>query len=280
MDEIIKSRRTNVVFFVLVFVCALFLLFNFTSYLKITKYLILYLITPASKTVSDIALVGTGLSSNISDILNSHDKSLEYRQKLDVYLLMEKEFENIKAENNRLRAILRMSAYKDLKSITAGVILRDSSSWYQWFSIDKGSKDGIIPNSAVISIYNDKTVAVGRVYECYDNYSKVALITSHKSSIPVQIADFKLDCLLEGQNSEIMKLSFIPSEAKIQHNDLVITSALSDVFPYGIIVGRIREYTVNEDDIFSFAKVVPEVNLNSLYEVVVLVPDKAAFLAE
>src|SRR5205085_8622647 len=81
-------------------------------------------------------------------------------------------------ENNQLKAQLHLDASLDVSSyhpVTAQVILRDPTLWYQTIQVDKGTVDGVALHDPVLA----DGALVGEVTEVSANASFVSLITDH-----------------------------------------------------------------------------------------------------
>jgi len=123
--------------------------------------------------------------------------------------------------------------------IPARVITSSVNKQYNYLTINKGEKQGVSPDMAVIS----ETGAVGIVVASSENYSTI---------IPVLNRNFRLSARLkknnffgiaewEGRSSEIVSLREIPVHVDVQPGDTVVTSGFSAVFPEGILVGTVEK---------------------------------------
>ena len=117
----------------------------------------------------------------------------------------------------------------------ADVIGGDSSGIGKYILINKGEKDGIDLKSAVILSDN---FLIGQVIETGDSFSKVRLITDNNSRINVVLRDLKAQGILEMENGNLV-VKFIPQGENIEKGQMVFTSGLAEVFPSGILIGRI-----------------------------------------
>ena len=62
-------------------------------------------------------------------------------------------------------------------------------------------------------------------------------------------------------------MKLIPKERDIKNNDAVLTSALGDAFPEGLLVGRIRDIQKIDIEPFWHIKVEPAFNISNLERV-------------
>jgi rod shape-determining protein MreC len=126
--------------------------------------------------------------------------------------------------------------------VTAEVISRDASLWYQQIEVDKGSDDGVRLNDPVIG---DRGL-VGEVTVVGPTYSLVTLITDHGMGVAAQVEDGAGDSgVLQPAVGDPNQLTLtqLPANAQnIKSGDLVVTvgfrsGKLQDLYPAGIPVG-------------------------------------------
>lgn len=108
-----------------------------------------------------------------------------------------------------------------------------------YITINKGTKDGIKPNMAVISA----TGAVGKVKMCSSNMSIVTSILHSENLVSSQIkksgkyGSVKWD----GLNPSEVELLYIDLYDPITKGDTVVTSNINSVYPNGIMVGTVKK---------------------------------------
>jgi len=95
-------------------------------------------------------------------------------------------------ENAQLSAELHLDTSLDLSSyhpVSAQVILRDPTLWYQTINVDKGADDGVSLHDPVIG----DGALVGEVTEVSATVSVVTLITNHTVSVTARVLDANSD---------------------------------------------------------------------------------------
>ena len=125
---------------------------------------------------------------------------------------------------------------------------------------------------AVLNKRDDTLCAAGKIVETYRTSSKVALITNSISVIPVEIKGKDVNCLAEGFNTSLLRITYIPSGAGVEPGDEIVVSGLSAVFQKGMPVGVIKN--VSKETLSDFKTATAEVfyETGMLYEAVVLIP--------
>jgi rod shape-determining protein MreC len=180
--------------------------------------------------------------------------------------------EMVEQENERLTELLDVSSrYKQYTMVAANIIAKDTGNWYNSFTIDRGTKDGLGKDMVVLTGRG----LVGRVKECGYNYAKVTAIIDDTDAISAK--SLRTDDLgyVSGDlaNKGMCKMEYIDSVAELTEGDEVITSNLSDIFPPGITIGYIKEITADQSALTKRAVVKPAVDFKHLESVMVITTD-------
>jgi rod shape-determining protein MreC len=152
-----------------------------------------------------------------------------------------------------LDASLNITAYHP---VTAQVILRDPTLWYQTVGIDKGSDDGVALHDPVTA----DGALVGEVSEVSPNGSFVSLITDHTVSVTSRVTDRNGDTgelvpAVGSPNQLVLQYLQAPNPGEVQNGpqqgQLVVTagfrSGIGDsYFPANIPIGWIPSFDENQ----------------------------------
>jgi rod shape-determining protein MreC len=164
--------------------------------------------------------------------------------------------------------------------VTAQVILRDPTLWYQTIEVDKGSDDGVHLHDPAIG---DKAL-IGLVTEVSPTASVISLITDHTVSVTARVMDQNGDTgelVPEVGNPNELVLEYLqpPSPGNVQAGPQpgqpVLTAgfksgSLESYFPANIPIGYVSN--VNEDQLINDGQiqVAPSANLRQVDVVQVL----------
>lgn len=179
----------------------------------------------------------------------------------------------LKEEINELKKLLELNTItSDYKVINATVIGRNLEEYLDIVTIDKGEKDGIKTNMAVVT--NDGLL--GETIKVSNSTSKVKLLTNsdvyNKISIMIQTEDKKVYGILsryeEKTNSFIVE--GIDDLAIIKEGDLIYTTGLGEVYPTGILIGEVTRISKDNFDLSYNLKVTPSTDFNNFHYVAVL----------
>ena len=167
----------------------------------------------------------------------------------DISLGINKELEE---ENNSLKKLLDIK--ENNYDMVTGVVLK-RNKWYESITINKGKKDGIKKNMAVI----DSEGLIGKISEVGNNYSVVSLLTNSNNKVAVNINDYY--GILDGYESGYLIVRNIVKDNDIKIGDKVYTNGLGGIYPSGIYIGDVSEII---DDDLELSKVL-KLKLNNNY---------------
>lgn len=176
------------------------------------------------------------------------------------------EYHEAYVENLRLRRLLDFKSTLEAETIAAQVVLHDMTGWFQTLIIDKGFKDQIAPDMAVV---NDEGV-VGRVLDVSDRYSRTLLITDPGSSVDAIIQRNRVRGVLGGKDANGCILKYVRGNLDVQAGDLVISSGKDGIFPKGLRLGIVQGIFKDPVDLFQKIEVKPLVRLSALEEVLII----------
>ena len=186
-----------------------------------------------------------------------------------------KEYSTLRESNKLLleeNAALKNRLAQELKTISADVIdVVDTTKYFQKFAytpakvinnqyhrkynyltIDKGTKDGIDIEMGVINSIG----IIGITKNVSNKYATVLSILNENAKINVKLSNSDQFGTLEwnGKNYNILQLVDLPIQANIKLGDTLITGGKSVIFPEGIPVGTINDFSV-ENNNYSFIDV-------------------------
>lgn len=179
------------------------------------------------------------------------------------------DFHEAYVENLRLRRLLDFKSTLQAETLAAQVVVHDMTGWFQTLIVDKGFKDAITPDMAVV---NDEGV-VGRVLDVSDRYARVLLITDPGSSVDAIIQRNRVRGVLGGKDANGCILKYVRGNLDAQVGDLVISSGKDGVFPKGLRLGVIQGIFKDPVDLFQRIEVKPLVRLSALEEVLIIKRD-------
>ncbi len=171
-------------------------------------------------------------------------------------------------ENERLLALLALQDTRSFETIAVARVTAMSSydGADQFILINKGSKDGITKDMAVMTLDG----LVGRVVETSTDTSKIKLITDPLSSVGCLVQRSRSSGIAKGQGYGTIALTELTRESDVKKGDLIVTSGLGVIFPSGIPVARVTSVEKKEMGLFHDAQMQTVVDFNRLEEVAVV----------
>ena len=179
-----------------------------------------------------------------------------------------------KSENKELKNTMNVKSYYDDKNVVvANVIGSDINNWDELIIIDKGYKDGIRSNCAVIT----REGLVGYVTTCSENTSKIVTILDATSTFSARATETREEVIVKGNISlkslnEVM-LTQIPIGVTYNSGDKIETSGIGGIYPKGISVGTISSFEKAINPLENTAIVKASVDFDRL-ELVAVIIDK------
>jgi rod shape-determining protein MreC len=179
--------------------------------------------------------------------------------------------QQLEAENSRLRRLLSVKERQSAGGQVARILYSARDPFSRRVIVDKGQQDKV---SAGLPVVDDAGI-VGQVTRVYPFMSEVALITDKDQAIPVQIVRNGLRSVVFGLGDGQLELRFMPANADVQKDDLLVTSGLDGIFLPGFPVARVVQ--VERDTAYSFARIlcVPLAGVENFGEVMVLAAREA-----
>ncbi len=157
---------------------------------------------------------------------------------------------SITAENIRLRALLKGAKRLDEAVIVAEVIGVDPDPFTHEVIINRGSNNEVYIGQPLL----DATGVMGQVTAVSRFTSRVLLITDARHSIPVQINRNNTRAMASGIGTfNELKLQHVSNSADIKEGDLLISSGLGGLFPFGYPVALVT--SINHDPSQAFAQI-------------------------
>jgi rod shape-determining protein MreC len=146
--------------------------------------------------------------------------------------------EAIEQENRRLRALVN-AAPRDAERVQAATVLRvDLDRLRHRVLIDRGARDGVTRGQPVI----DASGIVGQTTNVGPLAAEVILLSDPTHAVPVQVERNGLRTIAVGSgDSDRLTLPYLPRNADVQVDDLLVSSGLGGVFPAGLPVARVAE---------------------------------------
>jgi rod shape-determining protein MreC len=170
-----------------------------------------------------------------------------------------------------LQKLLELRDSLELTTTGAEIIGAAASPDFRTLTIDKGTREGVRPDMAVIA----PAGVVGRVVVPSTRSAKVQLLIDRNAAAGVIIERTRAQGVVVGGGDDRLQMQYVSEASDVAVGDLVVTSGIDTIYPKGLAVGRVESVEKNGP---AFKKIVvkPAVDFTQLEEVlIVLTPTPA-----
>ena len=235
-----------------------------------------YTIVPMQKGISYAGRYLSDISDNFDTLEEVRAENYELKSRVDELTIDNTRLRQEQYELERLRELYQLDEnYSDYEKIGAHVIANNGSNWFNDFTIDKGSNDGVKVDCNVLA----GSGLVGIVTEVGPDYARVRSIIDDSSNISAMILSTSDICMVRGdlQLASDGKIHFenLPNnDNEIQVGEQVVTSHVSSRFVQGLFIGYISDIQVDSNNLTRSGYITPAVDFSNLQEVLVITTTK------
>ena len=211
---------------------------------------------------------------NLSVVMAENEELKKQVEELTV------ELNTIKLERYELENLRELydldQKYPSYQKVAANVIGKDAGNWFNTFTIDKGTNDGIEVDMNVMA----GSGLVGIVTDVGPNYAKIKSIISDTSSVSGMVLTTSDNIIVNGslqKMTEDMTIEFSglnDRENEVEVGDPVVTSYVSYDYQQGILIGYIKEITTDSNNLTRSGTITPAVDFEHIEEVLVILNKK------
>jgi rod shape-determining protein MreC len=181
-------------------------------------------------------------------------------------------------ENDSLKSLLHYeqgpSFPQDYRAVNASV-LAHITDIQQQITVSAGRQQGVRENDPVVT----SDGLVGKVTRVGPNLARVTLLTDATSAVAAVDLRTKAYGLIQhgaGGGTQLI-LGRVPKDRRVKEGDSIVTAgtqlpALPDIYPKGILIGRVTSVDQSDVDIFKQIQVSPFADFSSVDSVAILVP--------
>lgn len=189
------------------------------------------------------------------------------------YLIQKNVNASLEKEIQELKEVLDLkTTLTEYTPINATILSRNKNYWFNQIMIDKGSKDGIKKDMAVIT----KHGLVGKISRVYSHSSEIKLITcddvNFKVSVAIQTNSGDSYAILNGYDAkrELVTVTGVDKMSDVKKGDTITTSGLGGMFPSGIYIGVVEEVKDDKYDLSKTLYIKTSQDFNNIHYVTVL----------
>lgn len=222
-----------------------------------------YPVNIANNAIHSISLT---IKDSFKKIRLRDEENRKLRGELNNLLMEQQKYKDAVLENARLRELLSLKEKEKRYVAAARIIARGNDRWANTLVIDKGRRDGIEKDMAVITVRG----LVGKILSSSDSYSSILLINDINFSAAARLHESRTEGIISGTGSKTCILKYVSHGYEIKENEMILTSGLDSLFPADIPVGFVTRITRKGAGLFQSIEVTPFQDTTKLEEVVIV----------
>ena len=269
------QRERVKIFLKIIFIIAIFILINYTNgnsrKVTIFENVVTNLISLPQRFIvnaKNYTSENNEYFSNVERLQKENEELTQELKEINEKLL---NYENLQAENELLKKHIKLAnLYPDYSIIVADIITASTSNWEYTYTINRGSKDGIEPNMAVIA----ESGLVGYIESVTSNTAKVVSILDAGYAVSARVTRTRDTVISKGSLSlaekRQMRITNIPIGVSLIEGDKIETSGLGGIYPKGILIGKVRSFEQKSNPVENEAIIESYVDFDKLETVAVI----------
>lgn len=207
---------------------------------------------------------------SISNLRSAQDENGQLKQRVQELQVELKQKEDLASENTRLKSLLDLKEQSKYKVLTARIIGRDPSIWFDSSILDRGSLDGVTLNMPVVTDGG----LVGRVTAVSPLTAQVDLITRDKSGVGAIVGEIgasnALGVVSGTSKKDLLEMRYVSGSIAVQVGQVVFTTGQDGIFPAGLKIGEIVSVVTGSATTPHQIQIRPAAKLDSMQEVGIL----------
>jgi rod shape-determining protein MreC len=213
----------------------------------------------------------SGFSLYFRTLEELRDENAALRAELDEIKNLVYNAELIKEENDFYSDYLGIKEeHMDFLFEDATVVGREATNYRSVLTLSKGTLHGIEVNMPVIT----EKGLIGRITEVGSTWSKAEIMTESSSAVGAYIERTGVLGIVEGtyelRTDGLCQMVYIEADSDIRKGDKVISSGIGEVYPRGILIGKVTEVYEDERTRTLVALVEPAADLESISKVMII----------
>jgi len=193
--------------------------------------------TPVLEVLSQPVVAANRGVDAVKELIFLHEENARLREENDRLRRWQSVALSLEQQNAMFRGLLTANSDPAMSFVSARVIGDAGGPFVRTVLVNAGTRDGIKQGYAALTAEG----LVGRVIEAGRRASRILLLTDLNSRVPVVVQGSRYRAVLEGDNSDAMRLAFLPTAAQLSPGDRVVTSGHGGVFPPGLPVGVVTQ---------------------------------------
>jgi rod shape-determining protein MreC len=232
------------------------------------------IISPPERLIHGTKLAITGVWSNYFDLLRVRQQNKDLEQTVDRLRLEQAALMEDARQGQRLQTMLGFQQKYIYATLAAQAYGSSGSDRSRVFYIDKGSRDGLKPDMAVIT----PDGIVGKVRDVFLHTAQVLAVNDTMSGAGVILETTRIRGILKGNAAGQLEVVGVTADQRIKPGENVLTAGGDLIFPRGLPAGKV-EKVVRDPDSDGLIDIIiqPAAHLDRLDEVLVITSTQPRF---
>lgn len=232
-----------------------------------------YIFVPMQK---GLDFIGNGITESTEDAKTKEELLAENESLTKQVEELTTQLTNMQLQQEELERLEKLhdlaTDYGQYETVGAHVIAKGTSNWFNTFTIDKGTNDGVKVNMNIIS----GSGLVGIVTEVGPSYAVVRSVIDDNSSVSSMILATSDNCIVSGDlelmtDSNMIELTDLEDpDNEVEVGTAVVTSNISSKFLPGILIGYVSDLKEDANNLTKSGTITPVVDFKHLQEVLVI----------
>jgi rod shape-determining protein MreC len=231
-------------------------------------------ISPPERMIHGTKLAVTGTWGNYFDLVHVRRQNRELQDTVDRLRLEQAALIEDARQGQRLQALMGFQEKYVYGTMAAQAYGSGGSDRSHVFYIDKGSRDGLKPDMAVIT----PDGVVGKVRDVFPHTAQVLAVNDTTSGAGVILETTRIRGILKGDALGQLEVVGVTADQRIKPGENVLTAGGDLIFPRGLAVGAV-DRVVRDPDRDGLIDILlkPAAHLDRLDEVLVITSTQPRF---
>lgn len=199
------------------------------------------------------------------DLHNVRQENRQLHQQLEEMQIQQTRLQEDAAQAHRLQVLLGFREQFIQQTVAAQVIGSSGSELSRVLTLDKGTRDGIRNDMAVIT----PDGVVGKIVRVFPGSSQVLEITDQSSGVGALLEKSRLQGIVKGTPEGDPMLDYVMVDEAVNPGERVLTSGGDRIFPKGLPIGSVTKVGKGHD-LFHAIYLKPAADLSRLEEVLII----------
>lgn len=157
-----NEKRQNLLLYGIVLLLSIVMLSVSTSrFVQVPRSVGMSVVSVLQQVVGGVGDTMVNTVRSVSELGRLRQEYEALLDELERYQTLEGDIEQLRSENRRLRDVLQFSQNVSFRNVPAEIIGREPGNMFASFTINRGSRDGVTTDTAVIAVQDGNQGLVG-----------------------------------------------------------------------------------------------------------------------